>query len=215
MKWIGTNGGPYIVVPGEHREAWEGADPPTGGRVVHAEFRWDAESNPATDYDEACDRTEAPDWFGPVKRRGFTALAIPRGALTWVPRPGGAILVHCDTTPSPAHASKVVRTTLGSKIRDEPVRWRQTRTVLETTSGKFVACDGAYSGTAQPRGMTLVIEIRPGAYAVAVADYEPDARTQMRLFRLTRKARTGGSPKVAKRAAPAKHPRKATKPVHR
>ena len=162
MTWVGTNGGPYIVLAREHRAAWEGADPPTGGRVVHADFRWDAESNAATDYDEACDRTKAPVWFGPVKRRAFTALAIPRGSLTWVPRPGGAILVHCDTAPSPAHASRVVRATLGPKIRDEPVRWRHTRTLLQTTSGKFVACDGAYPGRAQPRGMTLVIRAPSG-----------------------------------------------------
>lgn len=189
MKWVDTNSGPYIVLAWEHRAAWEGTDPPTGGRVVRAEFRWDGPGKAATDYDEACDRTGPPDWFGPVKRRDFTALAIPRGSLTWIPRPGGAILIHCDTAPSRAHAAKVVRTTLGAHIRDEPVRWRRTRTLLKTTSGKLVACDGAYAGRAQPRKMTLAIEIPRGTYAVAVADHEPDAETQMRLFRLTRKAR--------------------------
>jgi hypothetical protein len=188
VKWVRTNGGPYIVLAHEHRAGWEGADPPTGGRVVHAKFRWDEESNAATDYDEACDRTAAPDWFGPVKRRAFTALALPRGELTWVPRPDGAILVHCDTSPSPRHAATVVRTTLGPKSRVEPVRWRRTRTLLKTSSGTFVACDGAYPGREQPRKMTLSLDLGPGTYAVAVADYAPDAGTQMTLFRLTRKA---------------------------
>jgi len=169
VKWVGTNGGPYIVLPVEHRDGWEGTD------------------NAATDYDEACKRTGPPDWFGPVKRRDFTALAIPRGELTWVPRPDGAILVHCDTAPSRAHADKLVRTTLGPSVRDEPVRWRRTRTLVKTTSGKLVACDGAYPGRKQPRKMTLAIELGGGTYAVAVADYEPDAETQMRLFRLTRR----------------------------
>jgi hypothetical protein len=185
MKWVGTNGGPYIVLPWEHRAAWEGTDPPSGGRAVRATFRWDGPGNAATDYDEAVDRAGPPDWFGPVKRRAFTALAIPRGALTWVPRPGGGILVHCDTAPSPAHATKAVRTTLGPRVRDEPVTWRRTRARIETTSGKLVACDGGYPGDAQLRKMTLAIEVPKGTYAVAVADHAPDPETQMRLFRLT------------------------------
>ncbi len=81
-----------------------------------------------------------------MKRRDFTALAIPRGSLTWVPRPGGAIIIHCDTAPSQAHATKVIRATLGPHLREEPVRWRRTRTLLKTTSGKLVAGDGAYPG---------------------------------------------------------------------
>jgi hypothetical protein len=122
-----------------------------------------------------------------VKRRDFTALAIPRGSLTWAPRPGGGILVHCDTAPSDAHAAKIVRTTLGPRVRVEPVRWRRTRIAMKTTSGKLVACDGAYAGRKQPRGMTLAFALRPGTYAVAVADYEPDDETRMSLFRFTRK----------------------------
>jgi len=182
VKWIDTNGGPFIVLPFEHRAAWDGSEPPANNRVVRAEFRWDGQKL-ATDYDEACDRTGAPDWFGFLERRDFTALAIPRGSLTSSPRKDGALLVHCDTAPSQAHANKLVRTKLAT---DPDVKWRRARTRV-TTPGKLVACDAAYPGRSQPRAMTLAIELAKGTYAVAVADYDPDDETRMTLFRLTRR----------------------------
>lgn len=185
MKWVGTNGGPYIVLPWEHRAAWEGSELPADGRIVRAKFRWDDPANAATDYDEACDRTGPPDWFGPVKRPAFTALALPRGSLTWMPRPRGGVLVHCVMAPSSAHLAKVVRAAFGPKVAGEPVRWRRTRAVLKTALGKLVACDGAYPGREQPRQMTLTFAPGRGTYAVSVADCAPDEGTELRVFRLT------------------------------
>jgi hypothetical protein len=186
MKWIRSNGGPFIVLPWEHRRQWEGADPPSDSRVVKAEFRWDDEANPATDYDEACDKTEAPHWFGLVKRQDFTALALPMYEKTWAPRPHGGIIVHCDTAPSHQHAVKLVRDQLGPRVRDEPVKWKRTRLRLPIPDGKLVICDAAYAGASQPRKMQLVIELARGTYAIATADYKPDDETLMTLYRLTR-----------------------------
>ncbi len=179
MKWIGSNGGPFIVLPWAQRAKWEGADAPAAGRVVRAKFRWDGEANPATDYDEACDRACGPAFFGLVRRKDFVALALTMYSKTWVPQPRGGIIVHCDTTPSEAHANRIVR-----GLGTAQVRWRKTR--LRMPGGKLVMCDAAYPGRSQPPKMRLVFQLPAGTYAISVADHEPDVETAMTLYRFTR-----------------------------
>jgi hypothetical protein len=66
LKWLDR--GPYLLLPEKLADRWEGSDPPSGGRVVEADFRWNAEG-PATDYDRACD----------VEDCGLGVLRIGRG----------------------------------------------------------------------------------------------------------------------------------------
>jgi hypothetical protein len=54
LGWHSGQCGPSIVMPTEVMSFWEGTEPPSGGRVVEATFRWDGQSI-ATDYDHACD----------------------------------------------------------------------------------------------------------------------------------------------------------------
>ena len=186
MKWIGTNGGPFIVLPWAQRAEWAGADPPRDGRVVKAKFRWDGDDKPATDYDEACERTEPPTWFGLVKRKAFAALALPMYSKTWVPRPRGGIIVHCETAPSEKHSSRILRDTLGPRSRAEPVEWKRTRFTLTLPNGRFLMHDAAYPGGAAPKKMTLDVRLNAGVYAISLADWAPDDETSMTLYRLTR-----------------------------
>lgn len=53
VNWVSWKG-PFLLLPAKALQFWEGCDPPSGGRVVSAHFRWDPD-RPATDYDRACD----------------------------------------------------------------------------------------------------------------------------------------------------------------
>ena len=54
MIWFNNDGGPLLVAPMTGLDAWEGADPPSGGRVITVTEQLDPDG-PATDYDRACD----------------------------------------------------------------------------------------------------------------------------------------------------------------
>ena len=75
---FGNDGGPLLVLPGEALAYWEGAEPPSGGRVVTANTRWD-DQEIATDYDRACDVGEysellqvGPSWGVVLGQADFT-----------------------------------------------------------------------------------------------------------------------------------------------
>ena len=57
-RWYWNDGGPLVVLPSEQASAWDGAEAPRNGRVVDAVGRWNDPSEPATDYDRACDVSE-------------------------------------------------------------------------------------------------------------------------------------------------------------
>jgi hypothetical protein len=57
VRWMQSNAGPLLLVPGEHLPSWEGVAPPADGRHIEAQFRWNRRDAPATDYDRACDVT--------------------------------------------------------------------------------------------------------------------------------------------------------------
>lgn len=59
LRWFWNDGGPLLVLPSAAESAWGGSDPPSGGRVVDAKFRWNEPDAPATDYDRACDLVSA------------------------------------------------------------------------------------------------------------------------------------------------------------
>jgi hypothetical protein len=63
LTWIGTTGGPHLVVPERYAPSWDGCDAPRRGRVVRATFRYDP-AGPATDYDRACD---VAGWLGVIQ----------------------------------------------------------------------------------------------------------------------------------------------------
>jgi len=61
LRWMQSNGGPLLLVPGEHLLSWEGTELPSGGRQIDAQFRWGGQNAPVTDYDRACD---VQGWLG-------------------------------------------------------------------------------------------------------------------------------------------------------
>lgn len=57
LGWHSGADGPSVVMPVEVVPLWEGIEPPSNGRVVEAEFRWDDKAA-ACDYDRACDASD-------------------------------------------------------------------------------------------------------------------------------------------------------------
>src|SRR5258708_35074880 len=55
LRWMESNGGPLLLVSGEHLPSWEGTESPSDGRQIEAQFRWNGQGAPDTGYDRACD----------------------------------------------------------------------------------------------------------------------------------------------------------------
>jgi hypothetical protein len=72
LQWVSTAGGPHLVLPEKCARAWEGWLAPSGGRVVEATFRCNAEG-PATDYDRAC---SVSGWLGVIPVGKGQALVL-------------------------------------------------------------------------------------------------------------------------------------------
>src|SRR5690606_39912327 len=62
----GSDGGPMLMVDALLAAAWEGTDPPAGGRVVATDHRWDDAGASATDYDLACTHSHPTSALCPV-----------------------------------------------------------------------------------------------------------------------------------------------------
>lgn len=182
LRWLETTGGPFIALPYPHRRAWEGADPPSAGRVVRARFRVEPDE-PATDYDSACDAVRAPRFAGLVRRAGFTALALDRRPLAVVDDPSGVVLLHWEHGASRAAVAAHVRA-----ARFATLRWRSTRIALAIARGPLLVFDAARrgaSGTRElPKAHVHAIALARGTYALDEADFAPDAATLLSLHRL-------------------------------
>ncbi|WP_157369050.1 Imm21 family immunity protein [Zavarzinella formosa] len=122
LVWIGTTGGPHLVVPEKHAPHWEGVGEPSHGRVVQARFRSDP-AEPATDYDRACD---VNDWMGVIRvgrGRGVVLGDVPLLAACheWQ---GRHYILRWDYAPSEAALLKFFRSVVGSLSPEAEVAFR-------------------------------------------------------------------------------------------
>lgn len=92
LDWVCNDGGPFLLIPQKHLQAWEGTVPPSNGRVVQAQFRYDP-TIPATDYDRACD---VEDYLGLLAVGEGTALVLGDEPVmtAWLPKANGGILIR-------------------------------------------------------------------------------------------------------------------------
>jgi hypothetical protein len=174
VRWIQTDGGPFIWLPYEQRAGWQGSDPPSGGRIVKATFRWDGQEL-ASDYDAACDAAHP---IGRVRHRDFDAIALERGPKAYLSGP--RIIVHWDTGPDKAHVDALLRASF-RRGRPPELRWKKTRLQLVST-GKLALFDAAYPGKRLPPHLAMAVP--RGTYGVDAADWSPDDETALVLYRL-------------------------------
>ena len=174
MKWIGTEGGPLILIPLPLVARWEGTDPPNGGRVVHAEFRWSVPEGIATDYDRACD---VRDNLGIIDVAGAHALVLgdePNDTCFCSTSDGG-VLVRWDFAPSLEAVETLLHRLPTEGFVSESLQFN-------VQQSPFVLFDSACSGSAIKE--SVIVALPPGIYEVATCRWQPDRETCLLLHRL-------------------------------
>jgi hypothetical protein len=180
-----SNGGPLLLVPGENLLSWGGLAPPPDGRQIEAQFRWNGQAAPATDYDRACDVKEYVGLLDIGASQGLVLGDEPHGT-TWhasVASDGsddasGILIrwVYADTEADVIAALKHVPESV----------WRDDGLVLCVGHEPLYLLDTAYAGGELEGDNYLTIHLPPGRYSIATAEYEPDSQTSLLLHRLTR-----------------------------
>jgi hypothetical protein len=187
LRWLGSDGGPLLLVPGEHVLSWEGIDPPSNGRHLDAHFRWDGPDSPATDYDRACD---VQGWIGLLDVGSGQGVVLGGEPLStaWQASAGVGesgedpcgIFIRWEYANSEAEvleALKHVPATI----------WRDDGLLLSVTYEPLYLLDSAYNPAWRlDEGYYMTIQLPPGRYSIATAEYKPDSHMSLVLHRLTR-----------------------------
>lgn len=186
LQWMQSNGGPLLLVPGEHVSAWKGIEPPRNGRQVEVRFRWNGPDEPATDYDRACDVEEYIAQLDIGAGRGLVLGDMPMGTA-WQTvgsvqsngAPVGGILIRWMYANSEADVLSTI-----PRMPDE--LWQNDGMTLEVGSQPLCLFDSAFAGDDLAHDDHLLIQLPAGTYAIATAEYEPDRHTSVVLHRLQR-----------------------------
>lgn len=187
LQWLESNGGPLLLVPGEHLASWGGIDPPRDGRSIEARFRA-LLGEPASDYDRACDVEGYLGLLDIGAGQGLVLAGDPCGAA-WLSssKPAGGdgrgltghMLVRWEYGESEA---SVIAT-----LEHVPESiWRDDNLVLTVGREPLYLLDAAYNLGDLQGDDHLTIHLPEGMYSVVTAEYEPDAHTSLILHRLTR-----------------------------
>lgn len=95
-QWSSWEGGPHILIPELVLPAWEGCNPPSGGRVVHAKHLYGG-NGIATDYDRVC---EVDELIGEISIGVFSGLVlgdeVPMSTLAH--HPDGSLVIFVPMT---------------------------------------------------------------------------------------------------------------------
>ena len=186
LQWMQSNGGPLLLVPGEHLPSWEGTEPPADGRQIEAEFRWNGQDAPATDYDRACD---VQGWLGLLDIGAGQGLVLGDEPLstTWqAPLASGesdhdtsGILIRWVYGNSQAEVMEALK-------HVPETAWRDDGLLLCVGREPLYLLDAAYAGSELEGDDHLTIHLPPGRYSIATAEYAPDSQTSLLLHRLTK-----------------------------
>jgi hypothetical protein len=172
LAWISTTGGPHLVVPETHAPHWEGVDEPSHGRAVRATFRSDP-TEPATDYDRAC---EVTDWMGVVRvgrGRGVVLGDVPLMAA-YYPWRGRHFILRWDYAPSEAALLTFFRSAVGGLTPEAEVAFRHPGGRLVLLDASDTPRDWMYEHSAfeLPAGHYRVTMSRAEAGECGVIVYE-------------------------------------------
>ena len=187
FNWIESAGGPLILLPLSDLSLWEGSRPPSAGRTVEANFRWNDESDPATDYDRACD---IKDLLGIVQVGQVEALVLGDEPLptAWLPykgRPGGVAVRWRYADNEQSVASRLAEI-LAHEAAEPAV-------TLHVPSSTLLMFDSAVAGADLETAEGLLIELQPATYRVSSAEFNPDERTSLLLHRFELIGQDGAS----------------------
>src|SRR5918998_4373634 len=91
-EWVGTSGGPLIVLPAEIAHHWRGIEPPLDAQVPEG-WKWGDPNGPVCDYDRACG---VEDDLGTLDVGPGQALVFGDEPMitAFLPRPDGGVFVR-------------------------------------------------------------------------------------------------------------------------
>ncbi len=186
MNWVLSYGGPLLLVPGEHLPSWGGVEPPADGRRIEAQFRFNGPDEPATDYDRACD---VEGWLGLLNIGDGYGMVLGDEPLStaWQPATAagdggddtGGLLIRWVYANSEAEV-------IAALAHVPQTAWRDEGLVLSVGHEPLYLLDAACPGSELEGVSYMTIQLPPGRYAIATAEYEPNSHTSLLLHRLTR-----------------------------
>jgi hypothetical protein len=162
LAWVGSSGGPLLLLPVRELREWGGIDPPPPDRTPRAVSRWDPAA-PVCDYDRACD---VLDPLAVLEVGAVQALVLGAEPLwtTWIQHAGSAgILVRRRYGPSDRAVAAFLRA-----LPELP--WGGSFT-FDVAASPLLLFDSAEPGTGIV-GAHRIIRIAPGSYRVDTAAWQ-------------------------------------------
>jgi hypothetical protein len=159
LAWVGSSGGPLLLLPIRELREWGGTNPPPPDRPVLAASRWDPAA-PACDYDRACDLGDPLAVMAVGAAQALVLGDQPR-PTTWIPHAGTAgILVRWCYGPS----DEVVAAFLCALPE---LAWGGSIT-FDVAASPLLLFDSAESGV-EIAGHHRIVEIAPGLHRIDTA----------------------------------------------
>jgi hypothetical protein len=178
--WVESNGGPLLLLARDLLPFWSGIRP---SNVSAADFDNVYDYDFDCDYNRAC---EVKDYLGLIEVASGTGLVLggePLSTTWWQ--------IHDDLK-----LGLLVRwmwaddeaSVIQSLANIPESIWEPGNLICHVGTEPLCLFDSAYLGSeiAENKSESLLMEINPGAYSLATADYSPDEETRLILHRFTR-----------------------------
>lgn len=166
-RWIGTDGGPLVLVPDAKRLAWSGSFVPgtdgdftietsRGPFAFHSDYDF---ANPRTEYERACGIN---GFVGQMDVAGASALVLADEALetTWRPLRDGGLFARVHTAEPEAY--------IEAELADLPVDGEWSDTHVTLNGGTYWLMDALDHG-AKPQREPVRVSLGDGSYHVLTA----------------------------------------------
>lgn len=186
MDWVGTFGGPLIVVPAGIARRWRGANLFTRLAQDNPSIRRWANPPQVDDYARAC---AVEGYLGVLKVGRGTGMVL-RGEgepATFLTADGGGVFVQVSYSDLPEDG-------ISDLVNESPEAiWEPTPYQLQVSRGGLLMFDSACAGDDLPsepgEGANVPwmrLRLVPDTYSIETAVYEPDSGTRLILHRLKR-----------------------------
>ena len=164
VPWVSWQG-PHMLLPASALPSWEGGNPPTHGRIVHAKTHCDP-TGPVTDYDRACD-VEGLVGVIPVGPHHAIVIGDEVPMSTLVRESSGSLAIVVPMTWEHEDAFDSLETLV--RVTDEAAP-RRTTGLRYPHPGGPVVLQAAVDGADDPLGGRIVADLDKGEYTIATFD---------------------------------------------
>lgn len=174
LQWFCWDAHVDILLPESLATAWEGTKPPTDGRLIETQFRFDP-SQPACDYDRACDVAAS---IATIPVGTGTGIVIKEAPLiTWVAQEkGGCLVVALEWRElSDELALRAVADT-------PPEAFGAPSFTFDSPDSRLVLFAAADTFGSKHGYGHLDIELPAGRYRVTTAEWKEDATLLLHSF---------------------------------